>query len=115
MGKIVILENYDKPFSYNGKDYLLNYDPDVYAKEAIEKYWFDEIMPLAIEIQGKEHDWGHDITNEEAEELAKEKLSSKFKVMKDFLNYYKQDGHDYYEKGSWQYSEEGKDEISYHD
>lgn len=35
--------------------------------------------------------------------------------MEDFLDYYKRDGHGYYEKGSWQYTQEGEDEISYHD
>lgn len=115
MGKIEILEDYNKPFIFQGKDYLLNYDPDAYAVEAVEKYWSDKILPLSVEIQGTSHDWENDITKEEAEELAKEKLSEKFKVMEDFLDYYKRDGHGYYENGSWQYTQEGEDEISYHD
>ena len=114
MGKIEILEGYNKLFIFQGKDYLLNYDPNVYAV-AVEKYWSDKILPLSVEIQGNLHDWGSDITKEEAEELAKEKLSEKFKAMEDFLDYYKRDGHGYCEKGSWQYTQEGEDEISYHD
>lgn len=74
MGKIEILEDYNKPFTFQGKDYLLNYDPDTYAVEAVEKYWSDKILPLSVEIQGTSHDWGNDITKEEAEELAKEKV-----------------------------------------
>ena len=64
MGKIEILEDYNKPFVFQGKDYLLNYDPDIYAVEAVEKYWFDKILPLSVEIQGTSHDWGNDITKE---------------------------------------------------
>lgn len=51
MGKIEILEDYNKPFVFQGKDYLLNYDPDAYAVEAVEKYWSDKILPLSVEIQ----------------------------------------------------------------
>ena len=72
MGKIEILEDYNKPFVFQGRDYLLNYDPDTYAVEAVEKYWSDKILPLSVEIQGTSHDWGNDITKEEAEELAKD-------------------------------------------
>ena len=97
----MILEDYCYPLLIEGKIYVLNKDPITYARENVKKYWPEKIEEMALEIRFDKFNWGQEITQKEAEELAIEKLSEAFLVDENFLQYFKQDGYDLKEK-NWQ-------------
>lgn len=100
MGKI-IFDDYKYSIIFQNREYMLNIDPDLYAKEGVKKYWSDKLENLTFEIQIRRMECGVNKQDMKQErefdyEIALEKLSEDFKICDDFLKYYKQDGYNYY-------------------